>query len=190
MPIAISVNMLRLRVPIDCQPRTKNGQPAHSTTGVARTSSTQPSTSGENASNEPGRQVPAHRDDHDRDREHGADDEAPAHVEIVLARALVAGHHLRLERHAADRAAAGTLLPHLRMHRAGVDRILGTGRGRLGFAAIEIARRRRFKLLAAARRAEEIRRATVIRRCFALAGSTLMPHTGSRTRLKSCSSGG
>ena len=36
MPIAISVNMLRLRVTSDCQPRTKNGQPAHSTTGVAK----------------------------------------------------------------------------------------------------------------------------------------------------------
>ena len=35
MPIAISVNMLRLRVSSDCQPRTKNGQPAQSTTGVA-----------------------------------------------------------------------------------------------------------------------------------------------------------
>ena len=38
VPIAISVNMLRLRVTSDCQPFTKNGQPAHSTTGVARTS--------------------------------------------------------------------------------------------------------------------------------------------------------
>ena len=37
MPIAIRVNMLRLRVTSDCQPRTKNGQPAHSTTGVAST---------------------------------------------------------------------------------------------------------------------------------------------------------
>ena len=30
--------MLRLRVTSDCQPRTKNGQPAHSTTGVASAS--------------------------------------------------------------------------------------------------------------------------------------------------------
>ncbi|MGY4328695.1 hypothetical protein ACVWWG_003112 [Bradyrhizobium sp. LB7.2] len=30
--------MLRLRVSSDCQPRRKNGQPAHSTTGVAKTS--------------------------------------------------------------------------------------------------------------------------------------------------------
>ena len=36
VPMAISVNMLRLRVRNDCQPRTKNGQPAHSTTGVAK----------------------------------------------------------------------------------------------------------------------------------------------------------
>src|SRR5438309_218966 len=30
--------MLRLRVTSDCQPRTKNGQPAQTTTGVAKTS--------------------------------------------------------------------------------------------------------------------------------------------------------
>ncbi len=41
MPSAISVNMLRLRVTTDCQPRTKNGQPAHSTTGVASISCSQ-----------------------------------------------------------------------------------------------------------------------------------------------------
>ena len=35
MPIAISVNMLRLRVTSERQPRAKNGAPAHSTTGVA-----------------------------------------------------------------------------------------------------------------------------------------------------------
>ena len=37
VPMAMSVNMLRLRVTSDCHPRTKNGQPAHSTTGVANT---------------------------------------------------------------------------------------------------------------------------------------------------------
>src|SRR5271154_788351 len=36
----ISVNMLRLRLTIDSQPRTSSGLPAHSTTGVARASST------------------------------------------------------------------------------------------------------------------------------------------------------
>ena len=32
------MNMLRLRLTIDCQPRTKNGQPPHSTTGAASVS--------------------------------------------------------------------------------------------------------------------------------------------------------
>src|SRR6186997_3165503 len=41
VPMAIRVNMLRLRDATDCAPRTKNGQPAHSTTGVANTSCTQ-----------------------------------------------------------------------------------------------------------------------------------------------------
>jgi hypothetical protein len=38
VPSAISVNMFRLRLTTDCQPRTKNGQPAQSTTGVASAS--------------------------------------------------------------------------------------------------------------------------------------------------------
>ncbi len=38
--------MLRLRVTTDCQPRTKNGQPPQSTTGVASTSSSQVSVRG------------------------------------------------------------------------------------------------------------------------------------------------
>ncbi len=36
VPMAMSVNMFKLRVSSDCQPRTKNDQPAQSTTGVAR----------------------------------------------------------------------------------------------------------------------------------------------------------
>jgi hypothetical protein len=38
VPSAISVNMFGLRFPIDCQPRTKNGQPPHTTTGAASAS--------------------------------------------------------------------------------------------------------------------------------------------------------
>ena len=38
VPIAISVNMFSFRVRTEVQPRSKNGQPAHNTTGVARTS--------------------------------------------------------------------------------------------------------------------------------------------------------
>ena len=40
----------------------------------------------------------------------------------------VGGGQLRLERHAADRAAAGSHLPDLRMHRAGIDRAFRDGR--------------------------------------------------------------
>ncbi|MDF2766197.1 MAG: hypothetical protein K0S81_3191 [Rhodospirillales bacterium] len=36
IPMAINVNMLRLRVRSECQARTKKGQPAQSTTGVAK----------------------------------------------------------------------------------------------------------------------------------------------------------
>ena len=39
--MAISVNMFRLRLMTDLTPRTKNGQPDHNTTGVARASSAQ-----------------------------------------------------------------------------------------------------------------------------------------------------
>ena len=38
MPSAMSVNMFKLRFTTDCQPRTKNGHPPQSTTGVAKTS--------------------------------------------------------------------------------------------------------------------------------------------------------
>ena len=34
----MSVNMFKLRFTTDCQPRTSNGQPAHSTTGVPKRS--------------------------------------------------------------------------------------------------------------------------------------------------------
>src|SRR5260370_23082711 len=41
VPIAISVNMLVLRFITEAHPRWKNGQPHHSTTGVASSSSSQ-----------------------------------------------------------------------------------------------------------------------------------------------------
>ncbi len=37
VPIAIRVNMFRLRLRTEAHPRTKKGQPAHNTTGVAKT---------------------------------------------------------------------------------------------------------------------------------------------------------
>src|SRR5687768_11391583 len=44
----ISVNMFGERFTTDCHIRTKNGQPPHSTTGVARANSTKESVRGEN----------------------------------------------------------------------------------------------------------------------------------------------
>ena len=46
-PSAISVNMFRWRLTTDAQPRSKNGQPPHSTTGVASASSIQFSARGQ-----------------------------------------------------------------------------------------------------------------------------------------------
>ena len=40
VPSAIRLNMFRLRCTTDAQPRSKNGQPAHSTTGLASTNCT------------------------------------------------------------------------------------------------------------------------------------------------------
>jgi len=57
-------------------------------------------------------------------REHDPDPEAAAHVEIFRTRSLFCCRDLRLERHAADRAVAGTRLPYLGMHRTSVDRAL------------------------------------------------------------------
>ena len=49
VPMAMSVNMLRLRLTIDAQPRWKNGQPPQRTTGVARANSIQASSLGDKA---------------------------------------------------------------------------------------------------------------------------------------------
>ena len=46
VPMAISVNMFGERCTIDCQPRSKNGQPHHSTTGVASANCSQRSAVG------------------------------------------------------------------------------------------------------------------------------------------------
>ena len=57
VPSAMSVNMFRLRVTSDCQPRTKNGQPPHSTTGVDRTSWLQSHAVGPSAATSPGASI-------------------------------------------------------------------------------------------------------------------------------------
>ena len=77
--MAISVNMLRLRVTSDCQPRWKNGQPAHTTTGVARASCSQVPRLAAQPVIE-AQVVPAHRQEHNRQRQGEPDPEAAGHV--------------------------------------------------------------------------------------------------------------
>ena len=114
----ISVNMLRLRLTIDSQPRTSSGHPAHSTTGVARASSIHVRAAcGYHA---PPRHHARHFDQHQRNRQRDAYPEAPRHVR-QLGRGLVAGaHDARLQRHPADWTIARLRTDDLRMHRADV----------------------------------------------------------------------
>ncbi len=66
-------------------------------------------------------EMAAHFQDDGRQREHEADPEAARHVgEFRIGRRIEA-RDLRLQRHAADRAASGADLADLGMHRAGVD---------------------------------------------------------------------
>ncbi len=72
-------------------------------------------------------QVTAHFQDHRRQGEHEADPEPTRHVcELGIGRRIQA-RHLGLQRHAADRAASGTDLADLRVHRAGIDRAFRSG---------------------------------------------------------------
>ena len=72
-------------------------------------------------------EMAAHFEDDGRQREHEADPEAARHVgEFRIGRRIEA-RDLRLQRHAADRAASRADLADLRMHRAGVDRAFGYG---------------------------------------------------------------
>ncbi len=70
----------------------------------------------------PADEMAAHFEDDRRQRQHEADPEAARHVgELGIGRRVEADD-VGLQRHAADRTAAGTDLADLRMHRAGVDR--------------------------------------------------------------------
>ena len=66
-------------------------------------------------------EVSAHLQHHDRDRQHEPDPESPRHVGELGIGPGFGGDELRLERHAADRAGAGSHLTDLGMHRAGID---------------------------------------------------------------------
>jgi hypothetical protein len=67
-------------------------------------------------------EMSAHFEDHRGRGEHRADPETPRHVGKLGIWRIVEACDLGLQRHAADRAAAGADLANLRVHRAGVDR--------------------------------------------------------------------
>jgi hypothetical protein len=96
----------------------------------------------------------AHLDHEHRKGQPQRDPESPGHVDQFRIGRIVERDLFGLQRHAADRTTARTDLPHLRMHRTGVD---GAGRRR----RFRLLRREEFfrlglKALAAARAAEEI----------------------------------
>ncbi len=100
--------MLSARRITDCTPRTKNGQPAHSTTGVANSNSIQLRMETD--------EMPAHVERHHWHRERTADPQAARHVGQFLVGAVLERGFGGLERHAADRAASRPDLADLGMH--------------------------------------------------------------------------
>ncbi len=158
MPIAISVNMFRLRVskrlpaaheewPACPQYDRRRESELH---GVRERRIDPIVRAGE---------VRAHFEDEDRDRQRKTDPEPARHVDKFGIRTGVAARELRLERHAADRAGAGTELSDLRMHRTRVDGAFGD---RLRLARAQIFLRIVDEFRAAAGRAEIIGVAVII----------------------------
>ena len=113
----------------DCQPRTKNGQPAHSTTGVAKRELDPVRQSAGRSSGRAPIRCPPISSAKTGSGQREADPEAARHVDQLGVRPASARREHRLERHAADRAGARADLADLRMHRAGVDRAFGHRRG-------------------------------------------------------------
>jgi hypothetical protein len=99
-------------------------------------------------------EMAAHLDRKNRNGERQRDPESPGHVDQLRVGRIVERDLLGLQRHAAERAAAGANLLDVRMHRAGVD---GAGkRGRFGRTRLQELFRLGGKALAAARAAEQI----------------------------------
>ena len=148
--------MLRLRDTIDRAPRTKNGQPAQRTTGVARTQ-LNPVRRLRTDDRVEVRNVAGHFERRHGNRQRHGDPEPPRHVDEFRIRPGLGGRRLGLERHAADRAASRPDLADFRVHRAGVDRSRGRARRRFGRRFADVALRLGEELLAAAGAAEMVR---------------------------------
>ena len=152
--------MLSRMVRNDFHPRTRNGQPHQSTTGVASTSSSQRAVPLPDPGADRQPQHRPHGDREERHRQHRPHREPPPEVDQLRVRPLVRRRHpLRLQRHAADRAVPRPHLLDLGMHRAGIDR---PRRHRLRPPA-QVLRRLSLELGLAARRAEVEPLACVLR---------------------------
>jgi hypothetical protein len=100
----MSVNIFSERLTSDCNPRLKNGQPAHTTTAVCM------------------RNHVRHSQTKDRKCERGANPEPPGHVtQLGVVLFAASDHVLRFQRHSANRAVAWLILLDPRMHRAGIN---------------------------------------------------------------------
>jgi hypothetical protein len=104
-------------------------------------------------------EMAAHLEHEHRQGEHQRDPEPSGHVDQFGIGTVVERDLLGLQRHAADRARAGTDLAHLGVHRAGVDR--AGRRRRLRLARLEEFLRLGLEAFAAARRAEIVGAAAV-----------------------------
>ena len=184
MPSAISVNMLSWRVRSERQPRTKNGLPPQSTTGVASRSWSQASAAAGSACGDAGgREHLRHREREERQREQRAHPEAARHVAQLGARLVVERRSHRLERHAADRTVAGSVAHDLGVHRAGeAARCRRRPRRRLRAGRPQPALGLGAEALEAARAAEAVADAGVLEPTLALPGDRHPAHGVARPR--------
>ena len=136
MPRAISVNMFRLRLTSEAQPRSKNGQPPHRTTGVA--SSEFDPADRAHRENSLQRAGPGSMSDMPSskhgNRERDADPESARHGNEFGIFFFFDDGGARLKSHAANRAGARFGAHDFRMHRAGV---FDARRGRGGNVGLE-----------------------------------------------------
>ena len=183
MPSAISVNMLSCRVRSERQPRSKNGLPPQSTTGVASSSWIHASAAaGTACATRGGHEHLRHREREQRQREQAAQPEAAAHVEQLGARLVGERRRHRLERHPADRTRAGGVAHDLGVHRTGeTRRCRRRRRGRPGERS-QPTLGLRDEALAAAIAAEAVADAGVLEPTRALPGDAHAAHGIARGR--------
>ena len=157
------MNMFRLRFTSDCHARTKNGHPAHSTTGVASSKLDPGREPGwRRARAGRGRECGRPSQARTRHRQHETDPEPAGHVDELEVRPGLGRHYRPAPAPCRRSGSSGSLLPNLRVHRAGVDRALH-GRRRRGLLRRPILPRIGNELLLAARRAEVERVALMVR---------------------------